>query len=179
MRFGLIPRIATERSNAGETRIAKIEELIRQSRFSIHDLSRCQSRSPGEHYRMNMPFELGMDFAASRFGSEALLRKELLILEEQPYRYQAAISDLAGIDVEHHDGRPDQAIRRVRNWLAGREGQERIGTSKLLAEYEDFQHWFLNTQSEAGFEGEDFRDFSVPELVQGLGAWLRAGRPRI
>lgn len=178
MRFGLIPRLATERSNAGETRIAKIEGLIRESRFSIHDLSRCQSQAIGEHYRMNMPFELGMDFAAARFGSDALRQKELLVLEEQPYRYQAAISDLAGIDIEHHGGRPEQAVRRVRNWLSGRKGFENVGVSKLLAEYEDFQDWYLTSQADAGFAGEDFRDFSVPELILGVTEWLRAGRPR-
>jgi hypothetical protein len=178
MRFGLTPRIATERSNAGETRIAKIEGLIRESRFSIHDLSRCQSQTAGEHYRMNMPFELGMDFAVARFGADALRQKELLVLEEQPYRYQASISDLAGIDIEYHGGRPDQAIRRVRNWLSGRDGFENVGVSKLLAEYEDFQDWYLTRQVAAGFEGEDFRDFSVPELLLGVTEWLNAGRPR-
>lgn len=68
IRFGLNPRIATERSDSGETRIEKILELVESSRFSIHDLSRCQARQAGEHYRLNMPFELGIDFGCRRFG---------------------------------------------------------------------------------------------------------------
>lgn len=178
MRFGLKPRIATETSNAGETRIAKIERLIVESRFSIHDLSRCQSQAAGEHYRMNMPFELGMDFSAARFGTGALRSKQLLVLEEQPYRYQAAISDLAGVDIVHHEGKPDLAMKRVRNWLAGQPDFESVGFSKLLGEYEDFQDWYLKKQISAGFQGEDFRDFSVPELILGVEEWLLAERPR-
>ena len=178
MRFGLKPRIATETSNAGETRISKIERLVVESKFSIHDLSRCQALTVGEHYRMNMPFELGLDFAAARFGTGTLRTKQLLVLEEQPYRYQAAISDLAGIDIVHHDGKPDLAMKRVRKWLSGQTNLENVGFSKLLSEYEDFQDWYLKKQSAAGFQGEDFRDFSVPELMMGVEEWLRAERPR-
>jgi len=125
-----------------------------------------------------MPFELRMDFAAARFGGRALSRKELLVLEEQPYLYQGAMSDLAGIDIQHHDGRPDLALRRVRTWFAERAGFERIGVSRLLAECDDFQDWFLTRQAKDGFAGEDSRNFSGPELMQGQLEWLDAGRPR-
>jgi hypothetical protein len=37
------PKIALERSDSGESRIHKICNLIRISRYSIHDLSRLQS----------------------------------------------------------------------------------------------------------------------------------------
>ena len=51
VRFGLTPRIATERNDASETGINKILELISSSRCSIHDLSRCQARHAGEHFQ--------------------------------------------------------------------------------------------------------------------------------
>lgn len=178
MRFGLKPRIATEASNAREARITKIERLILESKYSIHDLSRCQALTVGEHYRMNMPFELGMDFAAARFGTDALRSKQLLVLEEQAYRYQAAISDLAGIDIMQHEGKPDLAMKKVRTWLVGQNVSENVGFSRLQGEYEDFQDWYLKGQIAAGFQGEDFRDFSVPELIAGVQEWLRAERPR-
>jgi len=85
VRFGLTPRIATERSDAGEPRVQKIVHLIESSRYSIHDLSRCQAHEAGEHYRLNMPFELGMDFGCRHYGGEPHSRKVILILEEQPY----------------------------------------------------------------------------------------------
>ena len=151
VRFGLKPRIATERSDAGEARIDKILELIGSSRYSIHDLSRCQAREAGEHYRLNMPFELGLDFGCLNYGGEALSRKVILILEEEPYRYQAAISDLAGSDVEAHGGKYEIAVRKVRNWLTGLGAFERVGAASILAEYEDFLKWHYERQLEAGF----------------------------
>jgi hypothetical protein len=182
VRFGLRPRIATERSNAGETRIEKIAELIAASRFSIHDLSRCEARAGGEHYRMNMPFELGMDFACRRFGGPPYETKVILVLEEQPFRYQAAISDLAGIDIEHHRADYAQAVRKVRNWLAGVGGfasvGAAVGASRILAEYEDFQEWYTERQIAAGFSTEDMRDVGIAEFLQGLHDWTSAGAPR-
>lgn len=178
VRHGLRPRIATERSNAAETRIDKIAELIRDSRLSIHDLSRCQAKKGGEHYRMNMPFVLGMDFACRRYGGAPQNTKQILVLEEQRYRYQAALSDLAGIDIEPHEGRHDLAVRRVRSWLAGLGGFEMLPASRILAEYEDFQEWFTERQITAGFSAEDMRDVGVAEFLAAMQDWNDAGRPR-
>lgn len=179
VRFGLRPRIAIERSDAGETRIDKISELIRASKFSVHDLSRCQAREAGEHYRMNMPFELGMDFACRRFGGAPFDGKKILVLEEQRYRYQAALSDLAGIDIEPHEGRHDLAVRKIRNWLAGMDAFEKLPASRLLSEYEDFQEWYAEAQRAAGASADDMREVPVPELLQAMHSWMGAGRPRL
>jgi hypothetical protein len=178
VRFGLTPRIATERNNAGETRLDKIVELIAASRYSVHDLSRCQAAVGGEHYRMNMPFELGMDFACRRFGGSGFETKAILVLEEQRYRYQAALSDLAGVDIEAHDGNYRVAVRKVRNWLSGMPGFARIGAGKILSEYEDFQEWYGERQIAAGFSTDDMDDVSVPELLLAMFDWNAAGRPR-
>jgi len=40
VRFGLVPRLANERLETGENRLDKIVEMIKLSKFSIHDLSR-------------------------------------------------------------------------------------------------------------------------------------------
>jgi hypothetical protein len=65
--LGLSPRIATERMNSAEVRLTKLSELIVASKYSIHDLSRCQAEKGGEHYRLNMPFELGLDYGCRRY----------------------------------------------------------------------------------------------------------------
>jgi len=54
------PRIALETFDSGETRIERICDLIRSSKYSIHDLSRLKATRKGEFYRLNMPFELGV-----------------------------------------------------------------------------------------------------------------------
>ena len=82
------------------------------------DLSRCQAQEKGEFYRLNVPFELGLDFGCKHYGGGRLATKVILVLEEHRYRYQVAISDLAGSDIEAHHGDYQLAVRRVRNWLA-------------------------------------------------------------
>ena len=178
MRLGLKPRIATERSDAGEPRVEKIIELIQSSRYSIHDLSRCQAREPGEHYRLNMPFELGVDFGCRRFGGVPLSEKVILVLEEERYRYQAAISDLAGSDIEAHGGNYRTAVRKVRNWIAGLGGFDRVAATRILGDYEDFQKWHYEQRLGAGFSEEDIRDYPTSELLDAMLEWTDLGRPR-
>ena len=57
-----IPRLAKGRTDSAESRLDKIKSMIEGSKYSIHDLSRCQAREEGEYYRLNMPFELGIDY---------------------------------------------------------------------------------------------------------------------
>lgn len=178
VRFGLLPRIATERDNAGEARLAKIKGLIEASRYSIHDLSRCQSREAGEYARLNMPFELGLDFGCRSYSGAPYDQKRILILEEQPYRYQAALSDIAGSDISVHQGDYILAIRKVRNWLVGMGDFDNIGAAKVVGEYEDFQEWFFERQLAAGASEDDIIDTPTSELLQAMKDWVAAGRPR-
>lgn len=94
--FGFTPRIALEKSDSGKPRLEKILELIGESKYSIHDLSRLQSIKSQEFYRLNMPFELGLDYGSRKFNSR-LTEKEFLILETKPYDYMKAISDINGL----------------------------------------------------------------------------------
>jgi hypothetical protein len=55
--FGFSPRLANERLEAGKNRLDKIFNMIRGSKYSIHDLSRCKAKQSAEYFRMNMPFE--------------------------------------------------------------------------------------------------------------------------
>ena len=61
--LGFFPRLALEKADSGESRISKILDMIIGSKFGIHDISRIVSSSSNEYYRMNMPFELGVDYA--------------------------------------------------------------------------------------------------------------------
>ena len=178
IRFGLKPRIASERMDAGEARLEKISELVARSKYSIHDLSRCQAKEVGEHYRLNMPFELGLDFGCRNFGEADHRGKKILILEEQQFRYRAAISELAGSDIEAHRGDFQIAVRKVRNWLVDAGGFESIGAARILSEYEDFQEWYYERQLEAGFSEDDIQDYPTSELLQAMLNWVSQGRPR-
>ena len=96
--FGYKPRLSLERADSAESRIQKILELIEESKFGIHDLSRIMSSDKEEHYRMNMPFELGIDYGCQKLKGGKWSQKKILILEKERYRFQKAISDLSGSD---------------------------------------------------------------------------------
>lgn len=117
MYAGKTPRIATERTDSAENRIDKICGLIKESKYGIHDLSRLQADEADEFYRLNMPFELGIDFGTRRHGEPTFSDKRLLIIATRPYAYQKAISDLSGVDIKSHADDPTDLVRAVRNWL--------------------------------------------------------------
>jgi len=115
--LGFSPRLASERSDSAESRIDKICGFIRQSKYSIHDLSRIRASEVGEFYRMNMPFELGIEYGCRRFGASPMGEKLCLILEQDLHEFRQALSDLSGIDIKKHDNRPEEVVRSVRDWF--------------------------------------------------------------
>lgn len=120
--LGFVPRIAPENPDNAANRLDRITELVRGSKFSIHDLSRCKSRGVGEFSRLNMPFELGIDFGCKRYGDGQLADKTMLILEEDRWDYQKALSDISGWDIHSHGGSHINAVKRVRDWLVRQAG---------------------------------------------------------
>lgn len=177
LRLGMIPRLASESLDSAETRLTKICKLISESKYSIHDLSRCVAQKEGEHFRMNMPFELGIDYGYRQFGTEEAKQKRFLILEEQKYRYQAALSDISGCDIGIHGSIQDSAIRVVRNWLVAEAGAKDIGASKIYGEYLGYQEWYWEKKLAAGHSERDIREFPTPEVLEGMREWSRFGRP--
>ncbi len=176
--LGFDPRLASERTDSGENRIDKIVELIRGSLYSVHDLSRCQAKEGGEMYRLNMPLELGIDYGCRKFHGNGRESKRILILETERYRFQKAISDLSGCDIEAHGDDYAKAIRKVRNWLVSEAGMSGAdGAARIKAAYENFLAWYYERQLQRGFSEEDIKDYPTYELLQAMRDWLQAGRP--
>jgi len=175
--LGLSPRFSSERNDSGENRLEKIRGLIESSKYSIHDLSRCQAKKKGEHFRLNMPFELGIDYGCRQYFGNGRENKKILILEEKKYRYQAAISDLSGCDIEAHAGDFQKAVRKVRNWFVSEAGVAAEGASRILGAYADFQEWYYERQLAAGFSEEDIQDYPTKELLDAMNIWIAEGKP--
>ena len=60
--LGFIARCAREADDSGEVRLAKIERIIRQCKYGIHDISEVTLDAVNHLPRFNMPLELGMFF---------------------------------------------------------------------------------------------------------------------
>lgn len=134
-KFGV--RSALKVSDAGELRLAKIVRLIKESRFSIHDISRIELDAGLP--RFNMPIELGIAIGARHFGERGIGDHQMLVLDSERYRYQRVASDLAGIDIHAHADRIEGVIAGVRDFLATHDDRSLPGTAAVQSALSDFE----------------------------------------
>jgi len=174
---GLNPRIASERLDSGENRVDKICELIQQSRYGIHDISRLRAARAKEYYRLNMPFELGIDYGARRLGPSFMRSKCCLVLEEEPYAYQKALSDLSGVDIRSHGNQPAEVVRSVRDWFYDTCGMNDLDYPTVIWNRStDFAADLLETRLAEGIPEdevvEDIERMTVSEYLNSIRAWV-------
>lgn len=172
--IGFEPRIALEEIDSGRPRIEKIISLIRESKYGIHDLSRIKADRRGEYFRLNMPFELGLDVGCRVFGRKPLREKKCLILEAEKYRYQAAISDLSNSDIAVHNNRPVDALAVVRNWLVSQSNLSVPGPTALWGRFIDFMTENYNYLKSRGYSDQDITALHVSELIPQMKIWITA-----
>jgi hypothetical protein len=170
--LGYTPRIASERFDSGEARIQKICELIQASKFSIHDLSRMQSTRENEIYRLNMPFELGIDIGCRLFAPGAAQAKRCLILEQERFRYQRALSDLSGSDIKAHNNSPEELIRAVRNWFVEVDVLHAPSGTRIWKHFNEFMADFYAQRQAEGYGDRDLDIMPIPEYVTFIQEWL-------
>jgi hypothetical protein len=138
---GFAPRSSLEVDDSTEVRIVKITGIIRQCQLAIHDISRTQVDRTTGLPRFNMPLELGIFLGAKAFGSGEHRRKVGIVLDTELHRYHRFISDIAGQDIRAHGGRPDEAIRQVREFLSThcKSGVILPGGDKIVERYRRFR----------------------------------------
>lgn len=161
----LVPKSALGLSDAGQPRIDKILDLIENCKYSIHDISRTEF---DPHYglpRFNVPFELGLDLGCKRYGKARQPRKTALIMDVDRYRYRTFISDIAGFDIEEHNGSVAHVITVVRNWLRHTSDQisfEAPSGAAIYARYQAFQIDLPGTCHDLNWDIDNlpFADFS-------------------
>jgi hypothetical protein len=174
---GFVPRIASERSDSGENRIDKICTLLRECRYSIHDLSRLRASQAGEFSRMNMPFEFGIEYGCRVFGSATLRTKKCLVLEKDQHEFQKAISDLAGIDIKRHGNEPAEIVRGVRNWFVETVRLRHVpSATRIWYRFADFTSDFYDARLADGYTDEDLNMMPAPEYIDFIRRWARESK---
>ena len=172
--LGFVARCALEEDDAADFRLSKIERIIEECKFAIHDLSAVTLDTETKLPRFNMPLELGLFLGCKRFGSEAQAKKRCVILDSDPYRYRMFISDISGQDIRSHGGEPERAIREVRDWLRTITRRGRLpGGGDIIEHYRRFQNDLPQICSELALEPDrlTFLDFS-----EATAQWLRNSR---
>lgn len=173
------PLLSSLTSDSGENRLDKICSLILAAKYSVHDLSRLKSEHEGEFQRMNMPFELGVDYGTRQHGALHHRDKRFLILEQEEHRYKIALSDMSGVDIKVHENDPIEIIRCIRDWF-----YETLGLTHLISPAElwnlfneEFNTWLYEEKSKLGISerqvGKDLKKMSISEYVDKCREWRR------
>jgi len=177
--LGYNPRIASERSDSAENRVDKVCELIRDSKYSIHDLSRLKASRAKEYYRLNMPFELGVEYGARLFGASFMNRKKCLILERRRYDFKRALSDLSGVDIKSHKNKPDEVVRAVRDWFVETVGLRGVKTATVIWYlFNDFTSAFYEAMVAEGSPEKDIDEMPLPEYPDYIRDWVDEHKDR-
>lgn len=174
--LGFLPRLSVSRADGGEDRLRKIVEHIEASKYSIHDLSRARASKADEIFRLNMPFELGIDYAFRNAMADHRSKK-FLVFEGKRFEAKAALSDLSGCDFEIHDNNYERAIGEVRNFLVNEAGARADGKALIISRYHDFGAWYWEKQADAGSSEADIRDYPTREVLRAMLEWVSRGEP--
>ncbi len=161
---GFVPRCALEENNGGNVRFDKIQRIISECKYGVHDISRTELDVHNNLPRFNMPLELGVFIGAKRYGGPDQKRKNCLILDRDQYRYQQFISDIAGQDIRSHNGDPEMAIGLIRAWLNDASDRRTIpGGLDITRRYQEFCNELPDICQNARLDIDEvtFNDFSV------------------
>lgn len=165
--YGLEVKIASSDLDSKSNRLSRIIDLMKVSKYSVHDLSRMKSDKEGEYYRMNMPFELGLDYG---IGGE---EKVFLIFENEPYKLKIALSDINGWDVRPHSDKPETLIMEFRRWIVVNRNLPKelkeFSSSDIWYKYNDFYGSFSDHMTLHNMKDDEI---SIPEYLEFIDSYL-------
>lgn len=144
-------------------RLETIIQLIEESDFSIHDLSRIELTKGIP--RFNMPVELGLALYRSHVTRG---RHGVFVFERKVYRAQRSTSDINGIDPLIHHGKPKGVMAGLRNIF--RQPNDATTVPEMLASYRAIRRKLPDLRRNAGgqslFEASVFKDLTVAALEE-------------
>ncbi|MEA2414454.1 MAG: hypothetical protein QOI58_1111 [Thermoanaerobaculia bacterium] len=167
---GFVVRSALEVEDSGQARVDKILDIIQQSKFGIHDISRAGIDRKTRLARFNMPLELGFFLGAKRYGDEQNREKRCLILDRVPYRYRSFCSDISGQDIRVHNDQARDAIRAVRDWLSNQRANLAIPGGKAV--FDRYQQFRLQLPQQAREIKLDYRELTFNDYTRLIVGWL-------
>jgi len=167
---GFIARSALEVLDSGQARVEKILDLIAESKFGVHDISRAGIDARTRLPRFNMPLELGFFLGAKRYGSERDRQKRCLVLDRERWRYRNFCSDISGQDIRAHNDDPRDAIRAIRDWLSSHRAHMLIPGGKAV--FDRYERFRLQLPAQARMARLDHREMTFGDYTHLVVGWL-------
>jgi hypothetical protein len=166
------PKIA-ETSDSGQVRILKIKDLMLSSPLSIHDLSRIDPLVTDAAARLNMAFEMGIDFGLKYSGIAELEAKRFLILEKEDHRYKTFLSDISGNDIKSHRNDPELVIKSIRDWIKAQGQEAAIPRHKLIfSAYNEFSLFYNQMISAEGYDPKEITALTFSDVIEIMANWI-------
>ncbi|MCB9230258.1 MAG: hypothetical protein H6581_01225 [Bacteroidia bacterium] len=157
--------------NAAHDRLNEIAMMIRNSKFSIHDLSRNRSSEPNEFARFNMPFELGIDFGCFTY-LKSRKDKSIAILDDTPHGYDQHTSDLSGRDIFVHNSDPDSIFEIIPAWLSRNTGLMYDSPKELKGFYSAWTLYYRSFLKDHKFNIKSGNKMDLWRFIKLLNTWL-------
>jgi hypothetical protein len=175
--LGFHPLLASISSETGEYRLEKIIGMIKQAKYSIHDLSRSKALKKGDEFRMNMPFEFGIDFGLRHSGRGRLKDKKFLVFEAAKFDLKRALSDTAGQDVEHHGDNYVSVVTSIRNFFCIEARISAAGPQRIVDQYATFLGWLTEKKIAEGHSEQEALNLPTRERIDEMWVWRDMGKP--
>ena len=163
--------------DSSPVRLERIVNEIQRAKYSVHDLSRVESSGVMKLPRFNMPFEAGLAYCVQALDAPG--RRHFLLLDAEPYRYQASLSDAGGLDPKIHKNDPQEAIAAIRQFLSTKSGQPRLpGASQIGKRFVLFKSLLPRLLREIPVSAAEIRSWDYVNLMQYLMAtWIGQNPP--
>lgn len=175
--LGFEPRIS-QTVSSGTSRISQIQRHIRESKYSIHDLSRSRAMKKGELPRFNMPYELGLDIGCYEYGARRMKQKKILILETERYHYKKVLSDIAGQDIEDHNNDPRTLVVKIRNWFSTLDSiNKTVGAGAIWNAYNQFTADLTTELKAEDYTDEDIKNMPINDFIKFSKDWIETFNP--
>ena len=169
--------IISETTNSAGNRLEDIKNLINESIFSIHDISRCRITKITDLPRFNMPFELGLDIGCITFGNRVQKKKKILILEKEQYYYRKVLSDISGQDIENHGDDRMLIIEKIRNWFTKLSPAKRNDSPMTIwSSFVKFNSEFNKIKRKEKFTTTQIINTSKIEYITAVKEWINKRR---
>ena len=128
-----------------------------------------------EFYRMNMPFELGIDYGIKKSGaSNKLNKKKHLILENVKHEYKKAISDIAGWDIEAHKNKAFLVIKILRDWFVDNGATSYTGSpGDIWDKFNYLSNAVWEKMGKKGKKGQACNKMPMGEFIKFSKDWIK------
>jgi len=165
-----VKRFIEHNTDIDEFEMEEIRNNTELNKSLKRGLADMKSKKGKEYARLNMPFELGIDFGMNLLQKKG---KKYLILEDEKYSYQKGLSDYAGFDIYAHHNDPDALVKILRDWFVNNRiiNSSTPSPNKIYLDYFDCWAFIYDSLILKGYAEDKTDDIPINEFIDLVKEW--------